>query len=396
MFSLFDMFLSFGEGGKRLSKYLAESLGRLEFKNWKQPHIPVLALNFSDDATDIVVESELVENVGGTGRVAEKAIEIYKSNGERIKSWLWNNMNKTIPNRIWVSAGLGGGVGTGSIILGLRDLFSWIESYKEQTGHEYKPTVYILLTIPKKDEGAKLRKTALKYLNELIRDYIKSGKVSGTLLIDNTTAESLYGGSKNKGMWEDINEGIFKALERFYTLPMREDIDWTTGYKRYDFNDLLSSLSYGSGFMDIREADLSYEQLATYISHKQNQEPANPSAIETRSLLCSSHDINTVKRFSILVGIPKSWVTSEDVKSYVYDYAEHVIRSITRKAHCSEYINTSYIDGSIENMSVTIICSGMPLSTKMNRMIQSIAKDLQKDKEKEGVKELDLTVLEEL
>ncbi len=396
MNSLFDIFVSFGEGGKRLSKFLSNNLSNLNYNGWQQPHIPTIALNFSNDATDIIVEDELVEDMGGSGRIAEKAISYYNMHRDRIRGWIWDNLNKTIPQRLWVTACLGGGVGTGSVGKGLTDVLEWIDAYKDATNNEYNPTIYLLLTLPKGSEGAKLKRTAFVYLNDLITKFIKTGIIKATLLIDNGTAENLYGSEKGEGMWANINKGILEAVKKLYLFPMRDDVDWSAGYKRFDFEDLLTTLSYGNGFLDIRKAVLSRREFEQYIQHRMGKEDTKPPEVKTNSLVCSSHDINTTKRLATIVGLPKEWKENPDLQHYSIDFVDYVIRCVTRKARCNDFINTNYTDESLDQLEATIICSGMPLSQKIYRMVQTIVKDLSKDRIKQEVSELDLSVFDDL
>jgi hypothetical protein len=409
--TLFDLFLSYGEGGKRLSKQIAQRISNLSFTDsngdvWTHPRVPTLNINFSHDATNISVDEELVHDMGGSGRQAEKAIQYYKTKRDRIRTWLWDNFNKHVPQRIWVAACLGGGVGTGSIALGLQDLFDWIECYKEwldcnEKGSTYKPIVYLLLTLPKPSEGSTLKRTAFKYMNDLIHDRIRSGDIMGTVLVDNGTAEILYGSNKGDTMWDNINNGIVKALEHIYTIPLRSDIDWSHGYKRFDFNDLITTLSFGNGFIDLRNSILKEEDVKSWVdTHDAKDElgkPLKTPEVKTNSLICSSHDINTTNRFAVIVGIPSSWVEQgHELAPHTMDYVDYLIKSIVRKARCNSYINSSYLDPNLTEIQITIICSGMPLSQKIYKMLNSIARDMINDRNKKKVEPLNLAVFDDL
>lgn len=391
--SLFDVFITFGEGGKRLASYLGHNLSQLKFTNWVQKQIPVYAVNFSDDAMDVPVTSELIENMGGSGRQAEKAITYYKNNHNKIRQQIWDWLNiSNSPKNIWIVSCLGGGVGTGSIGLGIQDVLDWARAYQSSVKPDYKPNIFLLLTLPKDSEGSKLKRNAFMYLNQLIAGPIKEGLVTGTILIDNETAEVLYGTSKGGAMWSTINNGIFNALSYVYSLPFRGDVDWTKGYKRLDYNDLMTSLSFGRGFIDIRRAVLSKDDFNNF----SNPPEGYKFDIKTFSQLCSSQDINTTNRFAVIAGTPASWLREPELKPRVMDFTDLAIKEVVKKAKCSDYILANYTAEYLENLEITIVCSGMPLSQKVQQVLKTIVRDMVKDKNKKQVSELDLSVFNDL
>ena len=177
---------------------------------------------------------------------------------------------------------------------------------------------------------------------------------------------------------------------------MRSDLDWNSGYKRFDFHDLLTTLSYGNGFLDVRTADISSEDFQQYMNVRvgtPDLENNKFPEVRTRSLICGAHDINTTKRFAGIVGIPKEWVKDPELRNYAIDFGDYILREITKKAKCNDFIHTLYIDPKLKNIEVTVLCSGMPLSQKVYRMVKSIGKELNKDREKAEVEALDLSDL---
>lgn len=139
--------------------------------------------------------------LGGVGKdlnLGAKAIEEY---AEEVKDLVSNVFADDVDMFI-VTAGLGGGTGSGSIIHLVNIL------------KQYGLPVLALITLPMSNEGTVTKSNSIKSL-DLLAQAATSGSLSGLMVIDNARVEMIYADVSSVDLWPVANADIVDILHSF-------------------------------------------------------------------------------------------------------------------------------------------------------------------------------------
>jgi cell division protein FtsZ len=218
-------FVGAGQGGGRI----AEAFARLGYAR-------VAAVNTTNqDLEGLNIQHKLVigRNRGGAGKDPEEGRLAANESTEDIMDLMMRAWGEGV-EQMWVCVGGGGGSGTGS----WPKLVELAHEYGRSTNIE-KPVgkhVGLLLTLPKRSEGARVQANALKAVNEALA-MTKDGRISSLVLVDNARIHELFPRLPVKRFWHVANQN-FAAVLHTFNLLAAQNSEFQT-FDRADFRNVV-------------------------------------------------------------------------------------------------------------------------------------------------------------
>jgi len=216
-------FVGVGQGGSRV----AQTFKKLGYNR-------VAAINTAQqDLNSLDLEHKLCIGEGGAGKQPELAKQIFEKNKEDVLDFMRYSFGETV-DRIFVCAGGGGGTGSGMmspLVETVFELQKILNSESKQVG--------VILTLPRKSEGAKVRANAVKALNDAVN--LRNRKIISPLIIlDNEKIGQLYPNLPVAKFWSTANSSI-AGLFHLFNLTSNKD----SSYSSFDKNDYKTVLNSG-------------------------------------------------------------------------------------------------------------------------------------------------------
>lgn len=218
-------FLGVGQGGGRIAQAFHD-LG----------YARVCALNTTDqDLAGLSMPNKLVigKNRGGAGKDPEQGKLAAEESFEEIMEALMNAFGSDA-EQVFLCVGAGGGSGTGSWPVALKALKEYIRETKGESTAERQ--VGVIMTIPKRSEGARVQANALKALEEAI-ELTDLGEIKTLILVDNAKIHSILPGLSVKNFWKVANQNFASVLHTFNILAAQSSEFHT--FDRADFRSIL-------------------------------------------------------------------------------------------------------------------------------------------------------------
>lgn len=216
-------FIGAGQGGGRI----AEAFAKLGYAR-------VAAVNTTNqDLEGLAIPHKLVigRNRGGAGKDPEEGRLAANESAEDIMDMLMRAWGESV-EQMWICVGSGGGSGTGS----WPKLVELAHEYGRSTNIE-KPIgkhVGLILTLPKRSEGARVQTNALKAVNEAL-EFSKDGRISSLVLVDNARIHELFPRLPVKRFWHVANQNFAAVLHTFNLLAAQN-----SSYNTFDRADFRS------------------------------------------------------------------------------------------------------------------------------------------------------------
>jgi cell division GTPase FtsZ len=215
-------FLGAGQGGSRI----AETFSKLGYNR-------VAALNTAQqDLNSVTLDNKLCIGAGGAGKdpaVAKGALEEKK---EDVIDFMRYSFGDSF-DRIFICAGAGGGTGSGMVVP-LVDLAKEVQEITMTT----EKKVGVILTLPKKSEGARVNQNAGQTLRNVYA-LVREGVVSPLILLDNEKISKLYPNVAISKFWSTANNN-FAGLFHLFNLTSSKDSSYTS-FDKNDYKGILNS-----------------------------------------------------------------------------------------------------------------------------------------------------------
>jgi len=216
-------FLGVGQGGSRL----AETFSKLGYNR-------VAAINTaSSDLNALSLKQKLcIGEGGGAGKDPAVAAQKLEENKEDVIDFMRYSFGESF-DRIFICAGAGGGTGSGMVtpLVNLaKEVQELVQTQEKQVG--------VILTLPKKSEGAKVNLNAaitLKNVYSLVREKL----ISPLILLDNEKVVSLYPNVAVSKFW-DVANSNFAGLFHLFNLTSAKDSSYTS-FDKNDYKGILNS-----------------------------------------------------------------------------------------------------------------------------------------------------------
>jgi len=218
-------FVGAGQGGGRI----AEAFARLGYSR-------VAAVNTTNqDLEGLAIKHKLVigKDRGGAGKDPEEGRKAANESAEDIMDLLMNAWGQDV-EQVWVCVGAGGGSGSGS----WPKLVELAHEYGKSTNIEKAggKHVGVILTLPKRSEGARVQTNALKAINTAL-EMVKQGVISSLVLVDNARIHELFPRLPVKRFWRVANQN-FAAVLHTFNLLAAQNSEFNT-FDRADFRSVL-------------------------------------------------------------------------------------------------------------------------------------------------------------
>jgi cell division GTPase FtsZ len=218
-------FLGVGQGGGRVAQAFHD-LG----------YVRVCALNTTDqDLASLSIPNKLVigKDRGGAGKDPEQGRLAAEESFEDIMEMLLRVYGQDV-EQAFLCVGAGGGSGTGSWSVALRALKEYLSTTQIESTTERK--VGVIMTMPKRSEGARVQANALKALEEAI-ELCDRGDIKTLILVDNAKIHSILPGLSVKNFWKVANQNFASVLHTFNILAAQNS-EYST-FDRSDFRSIL-------------------------------------------------------------------------------------------------------------------------------------------------------------
>jgi cell division GTPase FtsZ len=218
-------FVGAGQGGGRI----AQAFHDMGYRK-------VCAVNTTDqDLASLSMPFKRVigNNRGGAGKDPEQGELAAKESFEDIMDLLMRAWGEGV-EQMFVCVGAGGGSGTGS----WPTLLEAMKEYAKSTNIE-KPIprhLGIIMTLPKRSEGARVQKNALLAVNRAV-ELVEKKQISSLILVDNAKIHDLFPGLAVKQFWQVANKN-FAAVLHTFNLLAAENSEYNT-FDRADFRSVL-------------------------------------------------------------------------------------------------------------------------------------------------------------
>jgi cell division protein FtsZ len=219
-------FIGAGQGGGRI----AQTFKKLGYNR-------VAAINLAQqDLNTISLDNKLCIGDGGAGKQPELAKEIFQGRKEDVLDFMRYSFGESF-DRIFVCAGGGGGSGSGmlgSLVETAHELQNSLDrgALRNQVG--------VILTLPKKSEGAKVLANANKALHDAV-NLKNKGVVSPLIILDNEKIGKLYPSLSVTKFWDTANSNV-AGLFHLFNLTSNKD----SSYSSFDKNDYKTILDSGT------------------------------------------------------------------------------------------------------------------------------------------------------
>jgi len=222
-------FLGAGQAGSRI----AETFSKLGYNR-------VAAINTAQqDLNAVSLENKLCIGQGGAGKDPAVAAQFLEEKKEDVIDFMRYSFGESF-DRIFICAGAGGGTGTGMVmpLVNLAKEVQEIAKVKEKQ-------VGVILTLPKKSEGAKVSLNAVNVLRN-VYSLVRSGLVSPLILLDNEKVAELYPNVAISKFWDVANSNL-AGLFHLFNLTSAKDSSYTS-FDKNDYKGILNSglISFGA------------------------------------------------------------------------------------------------------------------------------------------------------
>lgn len=175
-------------------------------------------------------------NRGGAGKDPEQGTLAAKESFEDIMDLLMRAWGEGV-EQMFVCVGAGGGSGTGSWTV----VLDAMKEYAKSTNIE-KPIpkhLGVIMTLPKRSEGARVQKNALIAVQAAI-EMVEKKQISSLILVDNGKIHDLFPGLPVKQFWQVANRNFAAVLHTFNLLAAQD-----SAYNTFDRADFRSVLRNG-------------------------------------------------------------------------------------------------------------------------------------------------------
>lgn len=238
--------IGLGQGGSRLS----DSFYQLGYRK-------VVAINTTSQdflGLTLPAKNTLVlgsDDIGGAGKDPSVAEKILNSSKEDVFNLMRHSFGEDV-DRILVTAGLGGGSGSGFLL----PTIELAKKYLKQLGKPEK--VGILVTLPKKSEGGRVQSNAVDIINKL-QDVIADKSISPLMIADNESIYQMFPDAPTKEFWNVANKNTVGLFDIFNILAAQQSAYVT--FDKADYETMLDSgvLIFGATKLDSysKDTDLS-------------------------------------------------------------------------------------------------------------------------------------------
>ena len=215
-------FLGAGQGGSRI----VEAFSKLGYNR------TAVINTAQQDLNAITLKQKLCIGEGGAGKDPEVARKILEDKKEDVIDFMRYSFGDSF-DRIFICAGAGGGSGSGMVT----SLVSLAKEVQELTRTTEKK-VGVILTLPKKSEGAKVNLNASQTLRNVYA-LVREGMVSPLIILDNEKVSTLYPNVAVSKFWGTANSQ-FTGLFHLFNLTSAKDSSFTS-FDKNDYKGILNS-----------------------------------------------------------------------------------------------------------------------------------------------------------
>ena len=216
-------FIGAGQGGSRI----VETFKKLGYNR------AAVINTAQQDLNSVDIEHKLCVGEGGAGKQPELAKQMFKERKEDVMDFMRYSFGESF-DRIFVCAGGGGGSGSGMLgplVETAQELQKVLNTSSKQVG--------VILTLPRRSEGQKVRANAIRALNEVVM--LSNRKlVSPLIVLDNEKIGELYPNLPVSKFWGTANSSI-AGLFHLFNLTSNKD----SSYSSFDKNDYKTILDSG-------------------------------------------------------------------------------------------------------------------------------------------------------
>jgi cell division GTPase FtsZ len=183
----------------------------------------------------------------GAGKNPAKGREALNASTEEVLNLMRHSFGEDI-ERIIITAGMGGGSGTGSAI----GLYKLAKYYLQNLGK--KPKVGMVVTLPKKTEGGKVQGNAYKIMEDL-KILAESKALSPFIVVDNESIHKMFPNVSAKQFWTTANRNTVGLFDIFNVLACQPS-EYVT-FDSADYKTVLDSgvIVFGATKLDTYSKD---------------------------------------------------------------------------------------------------------------------------------------------
>jgi cell division GTPase FtsZ len=207
------------------------------------------------DSNKLIMETGL----GGAGKDPSKGEAAAKQHYEDVYDLMRRSFGREF-DRIIVCVGAGGGTGGGSARTVVGIAHDICQSFKIEV-EGAKPTVGVIVSLPKGTEGGKVNENAYYLLEGLFgmvgKDRGKMGgrTLSPMIIVDNDRINRIYPNLPVSEFWDVANRSVSSLFHLFNSIAL-QDSEFTT-FDKADFEDILDSGVVSFGACPIKKYDSS-------------------------------------------------------------------------------------------------------------------------------------------
>jgi len=222
-------FVGVGQGGGRI----AESFYNFGYRR-------VCAVNTTEQDLKSLVLGEdrklvIGNNRGGAGKDPAQGELAAKESYEEIMDLFMRAWGEGA-EYLYVCVGSGGGSGTGAWPV----ILDAMREHAKSTNIEkpFYKSVGVIMTLPKRSEGARVQRNALAAVN-LALDKLRKNQISSLVLVDNSKIHELYPGLPVKLFWKVAND-TFTGTFHTFNLLAAQDSPYNT-FDRSDYKGVIKN-----------------------------------------------------------------------------------------------------------------------------------------------------------
>jgi cell division protein FtsZ len=170
---------------------------------------------------------------GGAGKDPSEGEAAAKESFEDIMDLMLRSWGERV-EQTYICVGVGGGSGTGSWPV----LVDAAREYCKSTNIEkpWSQHVGVIMTLPKRSEGARVQANALKAVKQAI-GMLASKRLSSLILVDNARIHELFPGLPVKKFWQVANQNFAAVLHTLNLLAAQKST--FTTFDRADFRSIV-------------------------------------------------------------------------------------------------------------------------------------------------------------